>query len=342
MNDAPTEVEAASLGELRLEDLEAAQARIGGAIRRTPLLPLTVEGAAFPVYVKPEGLQEIGSFKIRGASNFLASLPEEVRARGVVAHSSGNHAQGVAAAAKRFGVKATIVIPEGAPAVKVANTRALGAEVVLCDNTQEARESTVSEISEREGATVVPPYDHPWIVAGQGTVGLEIAADLPDVKNVLVPIGGGGLASGVSLAIRSLVQGAQVIGVEPEFAADAHDSLAAGEIRAWDAERVARTIADGVRTQRIGVLNFAMLSRYLAGVVTVSEDAIASAVRFYATKARLVVEPTGGLSLAALLRLLREGEFEGIELLPGPTVVVASGSNVDLGMLCDLLARPAN
>ncbi len=334
-------VEPVSLDEPRLADVEAAQARLEASVRHTPLLPLAVPDSPFPVYVKPEGLQSIGSFKIRGATNFLASLPEAVRARGVVAHSSGNHAQGVAAAAKRFGVKATIVIPEGAPAVKVANTKALGATVVRCDNTQEAREAAVLEIATREGATAVPPFDHPWIVAGQGTVGLEIARDLPEVRNVLVPIGGGGLASGVAVAIRSLVEGAQVIGVEPELAADAKESLAAGELRAWGPDRVTRTIADGVRSQHIGKLNFAMLSRYLAGVVTVTEDAIAAGVREYVASARLVVEPTGAISLAALRRLLREGNVDGVELIPGPTVVVASGGNVDPTMLCDLLAARA-
>ncbi len=331
-------VETVSLGEPQLDDVRAAQERIKDSVLHTPLLPLDVPNSAFPVYVKPENLQAIGSFKIRGATNFLASLPEEVRAKGVVAHSSGNHAQGVAAAAKRFGVKATIVIPEGAPAIKVANTKALGATVVRSENTQAGREAAVHEIAEREGATQVPPFDHPWIVAGQGTVGLEIAADLPSVRNVLVPIGGGGLASGVSLAIKSLLPGAQVIGVEPELAADAKDSLSAGELRTWEADKVARTIADGVRSQSIGRLNFTMLSRYLARVVTVSEAEIADAVRFYASKSRLVVEPTGAISLAALRRLLSEGTVDGITLLPGPTVVVASGGNVDATMLCDLLA----
>ncbi len=331
-------MESASLGEPQLADLEAARIRIGDAVRHTPLLPLAVEDSPFPVYVKPESLQAVGSFKIRGAMNFLASLPEDVRARGVVAQSSGNHAQGVAAAAKYFGVKATIVIPEGAPAVKVDNTRALGATVVRCENTQDARESTALAIAERDGATIVPPYDHPWIVAGQGTVGLEIVADLPDVKNVLVPIGGGGLASGVSLAVKSLAAGAQVIGVEPALAADAKESLRAGERRKWSAEQVTRTIADGVRTQCIGELNFTMLSRYLAGVVTVEEEAIADEVRYYGTKARLVVEPTGAISLAALRRLLSAGTIDGIELIPGPTVVIASGGNIDPGLLGDYLA----
>ncbi len=331
-------VQTVSLGEPQLVDVKAAREHIKDSVLHTPLLPLDLPNSAFPVYVKPENLQAIGSFKIRGATNFLASLPADVRAKGVVAHSSGNHAQGVAAAAKRFGVKATIVIPEGAPAIKVANTKALGATVVRSENTQAGREAAVREIAEREGATPVPPFDHPWIVAGQGTVGLEIAADLPAVRNVLVPIGGGGLAAGVALAIKSLIPEAQVIGVEPELAADAKESLSAGVVRTWDAAKVARTIADGVRSQSIGQLNFTMLSRYLAGVVTVTEADIADAVRFYASKSRLVVEPTGAISLAALRRQLSEGAVDGISLLAGPTVVVASGGNVDPTMLCDLLA----
>lgn len=320
-----------------LKDVEAARERIAAGIRRTPLLPLVVEHAQHPVFVKPEMLQAVGSFKVRGALNFLAALPEDVRKRGVVAHSSGNHAQGVAAAARRFGVKATIVIPEGAPAVKVENTRALGATVVRCENTQAAREETTAAIARSEGATVVPPYDHPWIVAGQGTLGLEIAEDLPEVKNVFVPIGGGGLASGVALAITGMVPGAQVIGVEPEFAADAKESLESGERRKWTAEQVTRTMADGVRTQSIGVLNFAMLPDLLAGIVTVTEDEIARAVRHYVTKAHLVVEPTGAITLAALERLLATGRAGSVELLPGPTVVIASGGNVDPTKLCALL-----
>lgn len=333
-------VEPVSLGEPRLADVQAARARIQGSVRRTPLLPLALDGAPFPAFVKPENLQAVGSFKIRGATNFLAALPEDVRARGVVAQSSGNHAQGVAAAAKRFGVKATIVIPDGAPAVKVARTKALGATVVRCENSQAARESTARTIAERENATIVPPYDHPLIVAGQGTIGLEIAADLPGVRNVIVPIGGGGLASGVALAIKSLIPEAQVIGVEPALAADAQDSLRSGEVKTWSADKVTRTIADGVRTQSIGRLNFAMLSRYLAGIVTVEEAAIAAGVRHYANSAHLVVEPTGAVSLAALQRLLAEGSVEGVSLLPGPTVVIASGGNVDVTMLCDLLTGP--
>lgn len=338
MNPSP----AAPLPEPTLDDVAAARHRIAGVARRTPLLPLDLGVAdGPPLYVKPENLQLTGSFKIRGALNFLANLSDAERRRGVVAQSSGNHAQGVAAAARRFGVKATIVIPEGAPQVKVENTRALGAEVVRCPNTQEDREGTALAIARDTGATLVPPYDHPWIVAGQGTIGAEIVEDLPDVANVIAPVGGGGLSSGIAVAVRALRPQAQVIGAEPELAADAHDSLVSGERRHWSAERVTRTLADGVRTQSIGELNFALLTRLLAGVVRVGEEAIADAVRWYANHARLVVEPTGGLSLGALQRLLAGSEADGVRLAPGPTVLVVSGGNVDAAVLASLLTERA-
>lgn len=325
-----------------IADVEAAERRLRDVVIHTPLLRLPLDGpAGAAVFAKPENLQRHGSFKIRGATNFLACLDPETRRRGVVAHSSGNHAQGVAAAARSFGVRAAIVIPEGASALKVAATQALGAEVVRCANHQRAREETAQALAAERAATLVPPYDHPWIVAGQATVGTEIAADLPDVANVIVPIGGGGLAAGVCLALASRAPRAQVIGVEPELAADAQASLRRGERVAWPAEDVTRTMADGVRTQCVGEVNFALLRRHLAGVVTVSEQAIAAAARWYLERARLVVEPTGALSLAALRRLLDEGGADGVTLRPGPTVVVVSGGNVDAATLRSLLMGDA-
>ncbi|MFO7544567.1 MAG: threonine/serine dehydratase [Trueperaceae bacterium] len=322
--------------------VEAAERRLEGAIVRTPLIRLPLEGEdGQPVFAKPENLQRHGSFKLRGAMNFLACLDEDTRRRGVVAHSSGNHAQGVAAAARRFGVPATIVIPEGASALKVANTQALGAQVVRCANDQRSREDTANAIAVERGATLVPPYDHAWIVAGQATVGTEIAADLPDVANVLVPIGGGGLAAGVCLALAARAPEAQVVGVEPELAADAQASLRDDRRVAWTAEQVTRTMADGVRTQCIGEVNFALLRRHLAGVVTVSEARIAAATRWFVEHARLVAEPTGALALAALQRLLEEGTADGVTLRPGPTVVVISGGNVDAATLRTLLQDDA-
>ncbi len=312
--------------------------RLKGRVRRTPLLPLThPDLGAVRVLVKPESLQLTGSFKIRGATNFLASLPPVQRRLGVVAHSSGNHAQGVAAAARAYGVQATVVIPEGAPDIKVEGTKALGARVVRCEQTRQARDDAMEEIAVETGATRLPPYDHARVIEGQGTVGWEIAEDLPDVANVLVPIGGGGLASGVCLALKELAPEAQVIGVEPALAADAQESLRVGERVTWPAERTNATMADGVRSQVIGELNFAVLKDHLTGVVAVPEEAIAAAVRHHALSTKLVVEPTGAITLAALLRLAREGSADGVTLAPGPTVIVASGGNVEPAQLARLL-----
>lgn len=330
--------ETATSANWRDIDVRAAAALIAGHVVRTPLLRLPIDTpSGHGVYVKPESLQRTGSFKLRGATNFLANLSPDDRARGVVAHSSGNHAQGVAAAAKAFGVSATIVIPEGATELKVANTKALGATVVRSANTQEAREGTAKAIAERTGAVMTPPYDHPDIVAGQGTVGLEIVEDLPEVANVVVPIGGGGLSAGVCIAVKRANPACQVIGVEPALAADAQQSLREGRRVAWPAEIVNKTSADGVRSQVIGVINFAVLSELMAGVITVDEGAIAEAVRWYATTAHLVTEPTGALSLAALRRLLADGTVEGVTLQPGPTVLIISGGNVDPATLCTIL-----
>jgi threonine dehydratase len=324
--------------EWRDIDVHAAAARIAGHVVRTPLVRLPIDTpSGHAVYAKPESLQRTGSFKLRGATNFIANLSPAQRARGVVAHSSGNHAQGVAAAARAFGVAATIVIPEGAIEMKVANTRALGATVVRCENTQQGREGTARAIAERTGAIMTPPYDHRDIVAGQGTVGLEIAEDLPDVANVIVPIGGGGLAAGVAIAVTGVRPGCQVIGVEPELAADAHQSLVEGRRVSWPSESVNATAADGVRTQSIGALNFAVLRELLTGVVTVGEDDITRAARWYATTAHLVTEPTGALSLAAVWRLLSGDSPDGISLHPGPTVLIISGGNVEPRALCTIL-----
>ena len=204
-----------------------------------------------------------------------------MRAKGVVADSSGNHAQGVACAAHLFGVPATIVIPKNAPPIKVARTRAWGAEIVRCENSSIDRERVCQAFVESHGYTRVPPFDHPWIVAGQGTVGLEIAHDLPEVANVLVCVGGGGLLSGITTALRALCPDAQLIGVEPELAADARASLAAGRVERWDAALTTRTVADGVRTQNLGELPFALIQNRVAGIVTVSEADILAATRWY-------------------------------------------------------------
>lgn len=324
-------------------DVRRAAERISGHVRRTPLLPLPDRGpgALAPhLWAKPENLQTTGSFKLRGAMNFLAAMDERERGRGVVTHSSGNHGQAVACAAATFDVPATVVIPEGAPEVKVERTRAWGATVLRCENSGVAREAAAQAVASETGATLVPPYDHAWIVAGQGTVGLEIAADLPEVANVLVCVGGGGLSAGTVLALRHTAPHARVIGVEPALAADAQASLRAGRRVAWTPERTNRTIADGVRTQQLGEVPWGVLKDGLHGIVTVPEEAIRAAAAWWPRFGRLVVEPTGALTLAAWRRLA-EGEADGVTLQDGPTVLVLSGGNVDDAVLSDLLRDPA-
>jgi threonine dehydratase len=228
-------------------------------------------------------------------------------------------------------------MPSDAPALKRARVEADGAEIVIVGPASDERRRVAEEIAAARGLAIIPPYDDPWIVAGQGTVGLEIAEDMPDVAAVLVPIGGGGLASGVAAAIKGLVPGARVIGVEPELAADARDSLTAGRIVAWSAEQVSRTIADGTRTQSIGRLNFAHLSVQMDAVITVSEDEIAAAVRLAAEEARLVVEPSGALPVAALRFHAAEAGLMGLD---GPVVGVVSGGNVDPDRFLAYLEAP--
>lgn len=319
--------------DVSIETVREAAQRIAGAVYPTPLIRLPL---GEQVYAKAENLQRTGSFKLRGAYNFLATMDPASRRKGVVAHSSGNHAQGVACAARLLGTRATIVIPEGAPEIKVQRTAAHGAEIVRCGNSSDERERVAGELVESHGYTLVPPFDHALIVSGQGTVGMEICAELPEVRNVLVPVGGGGLVAGVATAVKALCPDAQIIGVEPELAADARESLSAGRPVQWEAELVGRTIADGVRTQRMGDLNFEIARRLLAGIITVPEEAIVEAAGWYPREARLVVEPTGALSLAGYLSLLA-GRADGVSLLPGPTVVVISGGNIGQAALQRLL-----
>ncbi len=318
-------------------ELEAAAERVAANAFRTPLVRLPVEGAPAPVYAKAENLQRTGSFKLRGASNFLARLAPEVRARGVVTHSSGNHAQGVACAAALAGVPATIVIPDGAPEIKVRRTLAWGARVVRCANDKASREGTAERLAAELGATLVPPYDHPWIVEGQASVGLEIAHDLPDVANVLVCVGGGGLLAGVASALRALGSTANVVGVEPTLAADAGASFRAGRLVTWSAEDVVRTVADGVRTQALGVVNFDVIRATVDAFVDVSDEAILDGAAWMMREAHLTVEPTGALAFAAYRMLVAEG---APLLRPGPTVVILSGGNADGARLAELAVRP--
>jgi threonine dehydratase len=308
-----------------IDDIRAAAERIRGSVVRTPLVPAPWGDPERPLWLKPENLQAVGAFKVRGAFNAIARLDEAGRARGVVAYSSGNHAQAVAYAAAKFGIRASIVMPEETAGVKIAATRGLGAEVVLCAAGQ--RERVADEVVARTGGVLIPPFDHPDVIAGQGTIGLEIAEDLPDVANVIVPISGGGLASGIGTAIEALAPRAKVIGVEPELAADAAASLAAGHRVDWSIEDRNRTIADGLRSQP-SELTFAHLQRVLDGVITVSENDIRDAVREIALRAHLVAEPSGATALAA---------YRSRETPLGPTVLIVSGGNVEPALLAEIL-----
>lgn len=318
-----------------IEEIRAAAFRLRGVAIRTPLVPFSAGPPR--VILKAESLQPIGAFKIRGAYNAIAQLTADELRRGVVTHSSGNHAQGVARAARLLGTHAVVVMPSDAPAVKRARVEADGAEVVTVDVESGAREAMAARLAEERGLVPIPPYDDDRIIAGQGTCGLEIAEDVEDLALVLVPIGGGGLASGVAVAVKAIRPRARVIGVEPELAADAAESLREGRIVRWDGALTARTIADGTRTQAIGRRPFDHLSQLLDGIVTVTEAEIAAAVRLAAEESRLVVEPSGALSIAAAR--FRTGEL-GLAGLDGTVVAVISGGNVDPARYRELLASP--
>ena len=295
-----------------------------GVALRTPLVPYG--SPEDRILLKAESLQAIGAFKIRGAYVAVAGLAPAERERGVITYSSGNHAQGVARAARLLGTRAVIVMPSDAPAIKRERVAADGAEIVTVGTSSEERRERAEAIAADRGLAIIPPYDDDRIIAGQGTVGLEIAEELTDVALVVVPVGGGGLASGVAVAIKALVPNARVIGVEPELAADARESLERGEIVGWSAADVSRTIADGTRTQALGRRTFAHLRAHLDRIVTVSEAEIAAAVRLAAERSRLVAEPSGALALAAIAF---RGEELGLGELDGPVVGIVSGGNVD-------------
>jgi threonine dehydratase len=260
----------------------------------------------------------------------LAQLPESARERGVVAYSSGNHAQAVAYAAGQAGVSALIVIDDTAPRLKIEATRALGAEVRTVPLAE--RQATAEQLAAERGATLVPPFDHPGVIAGQGTIGLEILADLPDADVVLVPVSGGGLAAGVGVAIKALRPRTAVFGVEPEMAGDAAASLAAGHLVHWPVDERIRTIADGLRAEP-SELTFAHLRTVLDGILTVSETEIRRAVKLLATRARLVAEPSGAVATAAAL-------FHADRLPGGKTVAIVSGGNIDPALLAEILTEP--
>jgi threonine dehydratase len=317
-----------------LADIEQARQRLQGLVRHTPLLPFDVpELPGEHVFLKPESLQPIGSFKLRGAGNRILALSAEERARGVLAYSSGNHAQGVAYAARQLGMKATIIMPTNAPQVKVAATRALGAEVILYDPALEKREAVAARLlaSAAYPPVLVPPFDDAHVIAGQGTIGLEIFEDLPAVELVLAPVGGGGLLGGVAAALKALKPSVKIIGVEPELAADAQASFREGRVVEWAAADTNRTLADGVRTLALSERTFRHLRAHADDVITVSEAELRAAARRLLLEARLVVEPTAALPLAALLR-------HRASLPPSQhTVLILSGGNADPATLIELL-----
>jgi threonine dehydratase len=310
-----------------LEEFRAAQARIAGVAIHTPLVRLHADGLAGEVYVKAEGLQPIGSFKLRGAYNKVAQLTPEERSRGVITYSSGNHAQGVAYAARAVGAKAVILMPSNAPEVKKRATEALGAEIVMVGPASSERQSKAEELAAKFGYVMIPPYDDPQIIAGQGTCGLEILEDLPDVDLVLAPVSGGGLLSGVAAAIKHVKPEVRVLGIEPELAADAQESFRSGKLVSWPAEMTTRTIADGLRTQSLGALNFEHVRAFVDDILTVTDDEMREAMRVLAHSARLTPEPSGAATTAAIL-------FHELELLPyRKAVVVMSGGNVEPAVL---------
>src|ERR1700678_555684 len=308
---------------LTLDAVKAAGERIKPYVNETPIVPLVPTGIA----LKAESLHPIGAFKIRGAFNAILSLSESERRRGVVAHSSGNHAQGVAYAAKVLGIPSVIVMPTNVSPVKLAATKALGAEVHLVPASERA--SKLESLSRERGLIQGPPLDSLAIMAGTGTIGLEILKQRADVQFLLAPVSGGGLLGGISAAVAQAAPGVQVIGVEPELANDAAMSFREGHVVSLSTEETARTIADGLRVQQLGKLPFANIRAYTRDIVTVSEDEIKAAMKKIAAEARLIAEPSGAVALAGALKL-------GLD--PETSVAVLSGGNVELGFYASILS----
>jgi threonine dehydratase len=354
-------------------EIRAAARRLEGVAVRTPLLPVP---AFRPVklLVKPESLQPTGAFKLRGAYNAIAALGGAAIETGVVTHSSGNHGFAVAYAAALLGVRAAIVVPRNAPKVKTSAIERAGAELVLVEPTLPARLEAANRIADSRGYLQVPPFDHPSVIAGQGTIGLEIVADLAartpgatalastalastgpastgsastgpastvpastGPAAVLVPVSGGGLISGVAVAVKAAYPGTRVIGVEPELAADARESLRTGTRVRWPASDTARTQADALRVEQVGELTFAHIRELVSDIVTVTEDEITDAIRRLAREARLIAEPGGAVTVAAALNRTQE-ELGVPKTGPAPLIAVVSGGNIDPTLLSAILS----
>ena len=322
-----------------IADIRGAAARIASIAVKTPLVRAPFPGVADygapkEIWLKAESLQPIGAFKIRGAANKILQLTPEEIARGVITYSSGNHAQGVAYAARAVGAKAVIVMPSNAPAIKRAATLAMGAEVVDVGPASSERLEKAEELVREHGYVVIPPYDDEQIIAGQGTCGLEIVEELPGVDLVLAPVSGGGLLSGVAAAVKQLRPEAKVFGAEPELAGDTAASFRSGKIVTWPAELTSRTIADGLRTQSVGERNFAHIQAFVDGIIIVNEAEIRAAMRAIVAVARLVPEPSGAVAVAALI-------FHEAELpIYTKAVAVVSGGNVAPELLAQVLTEP--
>jgi threonine dehydratase len=304
-----------------IEDIQAARERVAPVVIRTPLhrfLGRDLPGGNL-LWLKAENLQRTGSFKIRGAYNAVAGLGDEERRQGVITYSSGNHGQAVACAAHLQGIKAVIVMPEDAMPVKIEATRRWGAEVVFAGHSSLDRQERAMELVRERGYTVIPPFDDPRIIAGQGTAGLEIIEQLPELEAVVIPVGGGGLVSGISTAVKALRPDVLVIGAEPAGGADARDSLEQGKLVTWSH---VNTVADGLRTSRIGQLNFQTMQECVDAIVTVSDDEALRAVGMLANEAKLVVEPSGAVAPAAVL-------FGRTGLEKRVVAAVISGGNIE-------------
>ncbi|AFL89529.1 threonine dehydratase [Terriglobus roseus DSM 18391] len=329
---------------ITLDDIQSARDRIAGTAIVTGLYKLDTQrmiaaGFHIPttaeIWLKAENEQPIGSFKLRGAYNKIASLTPEELQRGVITYSSGNHAQGVAFAARALGAKAVIVMPESAPLIKREATIALGGEVVLVGPASLERKQKAEELVAQHGYIMVPPYDDTFIIAGQATCGLEITEQAPDADLVLSPVSGGGLLSGVATAVKLAGSKAQVWGCEPELAADAHESFRTKTLVEWQGAQTTRTIADGLRTQSLGERNFAHILEFVDGIVTVTEEEILQATRVLLLATDIVPEPSGAVTLAVAL-------FHAAKLPPASKIVaVVSGGNIDPGLHQELIAAKA-
>ncbi len=311
--------------EVTFEDIERAAERIKGLAQRTPVMTSQAfnEKSGVDAVFKCENMQKGGAFKIRGAANFLYSIPKNELPRGVVAYSSGNHAQAVAIAAKSVGAPATLIMPEDAPQSKVEATRAQGPHIIRFDRFKEDRDLIGAKISEETGAWLVPPYDHPWTMAGAGTVALELLEQAPDLEALVICIGGGGLIAGCAIAAKHIKPSIRIFGVEPANASDTYQSYEAGKrvkISTPD------TIADGLRSPSPGELTFPIIQKHVGKIVLVSEDEIRATVKFLLTRMKILVEPSGAVAAAAVM-------FGKLPAGLGRVGIVLSGGNVDLDQL---------